>query len=819
MNSTLFHRAVRQRTAPAGETRARSRILKFVPIGFLLLGLAWVRLGPLPPGLLDARGAPSTVVVDRHGVVLYEARSEAGTRGAAISADALPPLLVEATMAAEDARFLSHPGLDPVALVRAAVRNVRAGRVAQGGSTITQQVAKLLLARRDAVRGGPDGAAPRLGARLLAKLREAVVALRLEHRLTKDQILALYLSVAPYGNQIVGAARASEVYFGCSVAMLTPAQAAWLAALPQRPSTFNPLRSPEGARQRQRVVLARMASRGAISEADLAHARAERVTFRGPAAPFAAPHFVEMVLGSHDAARPARIETTLDADLQADVAGILRSQRPALASHHARNVAVVVLENSTGEWLAWEGSGDYFDADHGGAINGPLVPRQPGSALKPLTYALAFESGYTPASVLPDVPAHFPTAEPGVVYSPRNYDGVYRGPLLARAALAGSENVPAVALAADLGVPSLVRFLRRARLSTLDKQASYYGLGITLGNAEVRLDELVVAYAAFARGGTWLPARAVRSSGSWRGDGEPGRGEPLVSPRTAFWVTDILADAEAREYIFGRGGALEFPFPVAVKTGTSQGYHDNWTIGYTRDVTVGVWVGNFDRTPLVGSSGVTGAGPVFHAVMLAAQQRVATQSGAGGDDSIRAVPGDVERTTICSLSGMPAGAACPTRRGEWMPAGVVAPPCSWHHASDDGLLVVWPEPFRAWAKRRGLLAEAGALASIAPARFASGPAPTHAPAASAAPPTLRIVSPPDGAIYLIDPTLRRQFQTLPLRASAAAPASPIEWFVDGRLVGAAGADDEVHWPLAPGAHRVEARDRAGRRSAADVLVK
>ena len=172
-----------------------------------------------------------------------------------------------------------------------------------------------------------------------------------------------------------------------------------------------------------------------------------------------------------------------------------------------------MLDNASGEWLAWEGSGDYSDAEHGGAINGPLTPRQPGSALKPFTYALAFESGFTPASVLADVPSHFPTAEAGVLYSPRNYDGRYRGPLLARRALAGSENVPAVVLASELGVPALQRFLTRAGLSTFDRTPSYYGLGLTLGNAEVRLDELVAAYSAFARGGEWLEptwALAVR---------------------------------------------------------------------------------------------------------------------------------------------------------------------------------------------------------------------------------------------------------------------------------------------------------------------
>src|SRR6185503_7787532 len=257
-------------------------------------------------------------------------------------------------------------------------------------------------------------------------------------------------------------------------------------------------------------------------------------------------------------------------------------------------------------------------------------------ALKPFTYAVAFENGFSPATVLADLPSSFPTAEPGVVYSPRNYDGRYRGPLLARHALAGSENVPAVILASNVGVPTLLRFLSRAGISTLDKTASHYGLGITLGNAEVRLDELVGGYAAFARGGEWIePTFTPRSSTA--------RSERLMSPRTAFWITDILSDADARAFVFGRGSSLELPFPVAVKTGTSQAYHDNWTIGYSRHVTVGVWVGNFDRTPLRHSSGVTGAGPIFHAVMLAAERHATGPATSSSHDSILPAPATTEQ--------------------------------------------------------------------------------------------------------------------------------------------------------------------------------
>jgi penicillin-binding protein 1C len=815
----------------------------------------WLRLGPIPGDLLDDDAYRSTVVLDRRGVPLYEALSEQGTRGITLAADNLPPALVAATVAAEDRRYWSHPGVDPIALLRALQHNLAERQIVEGGSTITQQVAKLLLNRRD----------PRRHRGVRAKIAEARLALRLEHRFGKREILAMYLNLAGYGNQIAGAERASLAYFGRTAAMLTPAQAAFLAGLPQRPSGFNPYRSRAAAISRQRVVLRRMEAAGALTAGQAREAREERLAFTHLDTPFLAPHFVAMVLEQvrleptaeqlrrPAPAGPAVIETTLDSELQQDINGIIRSNRALLERHGAANVAVVVLDSETGEWLAWEGSGNYFDGEHGGTINGPVMPRQPGSALKPFTYALAFEEGFTPATVLPDIPSHFPTAQDGVVYSPRNYDGVYRGPLLARRALAGSENVPAVALASDVGVPKLLRFLLRSGFSTFDRNASYYGLGVTLGNAEVRLDELVGAYAAFARGGEWIAptwrrstpdltasakATAVRRSFARTGKVGPANtvgaavplggptfrsGEdtsratrPVVSRRTAFWITDILSDPEAREYIFGRGGNLEFPFPVAVKTGTSQAYHDNWTVGYTRHVTVGVWVGNFDRTPLRDSSGVTGAGPIFHAVMLAAERRATGLHDAGGDDEIVAPPDGVTRYEICALSGLAASPWCPSRQLEWLPAADPLPSCDWHHRADDGLLVVWPPEFRDWAKQNRLLADRPRPRT---AQHPSAPfsTPRHSSALRESLPRgpLEIVNPPTGATYLIDPTLRRDFQTLSFKAVSDG-AGPVIWAVDGRDVGKTARDGAFSWPLAAGAHRIVARD--GRGNSAEALI-
>ncbi|MBA3638429.1 MAG: penicillin-binding protein 1C [Acidobacteria bacterium] len=774
-------------------TRRRRTILGVAATA--VVAALWVRLGALPEGLLD-NPAPSTVVVDRRGVALYEARAQDGTRGVALTPDTLPPHLVSATIAAEDRRFWSHPGVDPISILRAMTTNLAERSVVEGGSTISQQVAKLLLNRKT-----PDR---RRGWR--AKVHEAVIAIRLERRFAKRELLAMYLNLAGYGNQISGVERASRAYFGSSSAMLTPAQAALLAGLPQRPSGFNPYKSRTAALSRQQVVLRRMHAEGSITREQLAEAQAEQLPFKPSATPFVAPHFVEMVLASEDAAGPGRrvrIETTLDAELQADVMGVIASHREALRVHGAANVAVVVLDNRTGEWLAWEGSGNYTDGSSGGAINGPLVPRQPGSALKPFTYALAFENGFSPASVLADVPLSFPTAEPGIVYSPRNYDGRFRGPMLARAALAGSENVPAVSLASTFGVPSLLRFLGRAGLGTFDKNAAHYGLGLTLGNAEVRLDELAAAYSAFARGGEWIEPSFVTNT-------VERSSRRLISDRTAFWITDILSDGEAREFAFGRGGSLEFPFPVAVKTGTSQAYRDNWTIGYSKHVTVGVWVGNFDRTPLRNSSGVTGAAPIFHGVMLAAERRATgDRPDFGSGPILSADPGSTRRE-ICALSGQSANAWCPNRRHEWVATETQDLTCSWHHDSDEGLVTILPVEYQGWATGGSRSSEQS------PARRTSarGTPPRRTSHVAA----LAITSPADGSTYLIDPTLRREFQSLSLKAVTTSRGK-IEWTVDGEAGGSSTGGTALDWPLVPGKHRIEARDGAGHTAQAEIIVR
>ena len=715
---------------------SKTRRLALAFAALVVILAAWARLGPIDPSLLDRTKHQSQTITDRHGEVLYESLASNGSRAEWLTADKLPPHVVRATLAAEDRRFHYHPGIDPIAVTRAMLHNVKARRVVEGGSTITQQVAKLLLQSKSRSLG--------------QKAREALLAFRLEHRYGKGELLAMYLNLAPYGNRINGAARASRAYFGCPPEQLTPAQAAFLASLPQRPSAFNPLRDPVRARGRQQYILGRMS----LPAEELARAKREQLRFSPTRQPVLAMHFIER-FGKTSG------RTTLDANLQRDVLGIIEAQRETLLKHGAHSVAVAVLDNASGEWLAWEGSGDYFGEEFGGAIDGVITPRQPGSTLKPFTYALAFESGHTPATVLADVPSHFPTAEDGVVYTPRNYDGRHRGPLRVRTALAGSQNIPAVAMQHQLSTETYVRLLRNSGF-TLPRTADYYGLGLTLGDAEVTLEQLVRAYSTFATGGKQF------------------------SKRTAFWITDILSDPRAREYAFGSGGSLDFPFPVAVKTGTSTAYRDNWTIGYTRDVTVGVWVGNFDREPLRGSSGITGAAPIFNGVMLAAVKRVRGELPIGDTTPIVPPPSDVDEFDICALSGLRPSTYCPSVQKEWLPVSAPAKFCSWHH---DGM-IDWPAEYRAWAR---------ATQPTEPMRAST----KHAS-------TFRIANPPNGATYLIDPTLRMQYQTLRLRADAA---SRVSWRVNDRPLGTS------EWPLQRGQHTITAVDANGRRDSVRILVK
>jgi len=617
-----------------------------------LLSLLW----PLPKTAAPGAGHTSLDVTAQNQTVLRSVPPEGSPP---ISVRKLPQSVVEALLAIEDRRFYSHPGIDPLALGRALWSNLRQGRIVSGGSTVTMQVAEQL-------RGTPP---PTIG----NKLVEMHLALRLELRRSKPEILSLWFNRVSFGNRLHGIEAAARGYFGKSARDLTPAQAAYLVGLPRAPSRYNPFRHPERAEQRQYRVLRALQDAGVLTPDERKQLAAVPIDVRRPDPVFRAPHLTRWVLRHRrpDSRSLAEIRTTIDPDLQRTVANLVEAHVQTFRRETLTNAAAVVLDNRTGAIRAYVGSADFWDERHGGQNDGVRMLRQPGSALKPFTYAHALASRrYTPATVLADIELNVPEASGA--FTPENYDETYHGPTPLRQALASSFNVPAVRLAREFGPAKILETLHDVGFSSLDRAPSHYGVGLTLGNGEVQPLELARAYAGLARGGTLPPVHAVRWARTVDDDtlhtDLPAPQQTDVSPGVAHLITDILDDPAARAPGFGRGGPLELPFPVAVKTGTSKDYRDSWTVGYTPRHTVAVWAGNFDGTPMDRMSGVAGAAPLFHSIMR--------ELGSGGD--FERPPG-LRSAKVCPASGKRPGAHCPAPHRElFLPGTVPTDTCSVH---------------------------------------------------------------------------------------------------------------------------------------------
>ncbi len=545
------------------------------------------RLGPIPAALLRPP-VQSISLLDRNGIPLRESRV-AERFSHELTLEDVPHNVVDALLAAEDKRFYSHHGVDWLATGRALVAGLTHGRIVSGASTITQQLVKISDRR------------PRT---LRAKITEALAALHLEQSWSKERILAAYLNRLDFGNLNIGLAAAADYYFAKPVSDLSDAEAAFLAGLPKNPRRLNPHVAPEAARRRQVTVLGRMHSNGFIDTTRYERALAESLDVRPPRRRFRAPHFAEMVLRQLPETPDAEVKTTLDIRLNDEVERIVRDRLAQLREQNVRNAAVVVIDNSTGDVIALVGSENYF-APETGQVNGAWAPRSAGSALKPFTYLLALERGATPASMVADVRTSFPSADG--FYRPENYNRRCYGPVRYRTALASSLNIPAVKVLLTAGGPSaLYDRLREVGLTTLNRPSEVYGLGLTLGNCEARLLEVTNAYASLARLGEYCPWRVLPSTAT-----SPRR---YSKPELVWQIADILSDNSARTLAFGMNSALRFDYPVACKTGTSTDFRDNWTIGFTPEFSVGVWVGNFDGSPMREVSGVTGAGPILHSI-------------------------------------------------------------------------------------------------------------------------------------------------------------------------------------------------------------
>ncbi len=749
--------------------------LATLSVAAFLLTVIWISW-PLPSELTQPGPIPTVTLQDRHGRTLRTTRAPDGSRGGWIALAEIDPDILRAFIATEDERFFDHSGVDLRAVGRALRDNLRSGRVVSGASTITMQTARLLRSIPRSWTG---------------KLRQTLWALRLEAHLDKQSILETYLNRLALGQGTVGVSAAAALYFGASAQDVSLGQAALLAALAHAPSHDNPLVAPDRASQRRAMVLARLLQFGYADPQDISRALEEPLMTRGLGNPFAAPHFTTRVLQWVEAAgAPPHgiLRTSLDLDLQTALEADVRHTVSVLADRRVQHAAAIVLDNETGGILAWVGSPDFW-ADTAGQVDMVVSRRQPGSALKPFLYGLAFDRGYSAASILPDVPRTYST--PSGAYSPRNYDRRFRGPVRVREALASSYNVPAVDLAEQLGPTSVLNTLRSAGFASLEHSAEHYGIGLALGNGDVTLLELANAYRGLVNGGIWRPF-------SWRSE-VPDQattdiaGESrFLSEEAAYLVLDILSDRVARIPSFGTTTPFDLPFPTAAKTGTSRRFTDNWAVAATGTFTVAVWVGNFSGRPMAALSGISGAGPLLQRALLITARRYGPGS----------LPTPAEAglipAPVCRLSGLAANPECP-RVVEWFaPGRAPQAECDWHYS---GRLSV-PAEYVEWLDK--LEADEEMMVAAAGLRDAR--------AAFSAATRFYIISPRNGDRYRLPPDVEARYATIALRA-AGAEAEAIRWWADGVEIAA------QRWRLEPGEHTIRAVARNGQADEVHIVVE
>ncbi len=697
--------------------RRRSKRAKFIIVSLVgLAALAFLLLrAPLwafgPQMLRGGTSIPSSVILDRHGRRLYDMVDPHAGLHRPVDLQEIPLPLRQAVMATEDASFYENPGFSPRAIVRALWTNFRHGEIVSGGSTITQQVARNIVL-------SPKARSKRDWRR---KVHETAIALWMTGCLGKDRILALYLNETYFGNMAYGVEAAARTYFGKPAAQLDLAECAMLAGLPQSPANYNPLTNPQAAKERQKDVLSLMVKAGYITTEQAERAHREPLQFASAPLQIEAPHFCMMVRERLDQVLDPEIlergglyiYTTLDLGLQHAAEDHLRRHLESLnrqtsekPSHNVHNGAVVVVEPNTGRIRILVGSPGYFDERIDGAVNTALSLRQPGSAIKPLTYAAAFERGYSPASPIADVRTTF-TTEEGNPYTPINYDYKYHGLVSLRQALACSYNAATVRLLDEIGTDQLFAMARRLGVTSLSETRSR-GLALTLGSGEVTLTELTAAYAALANGGQRVQPHIIDyvedAEGRILYQSSP-HAHRALDERIAYLITDILADDYARIPSFGEGSALELSFPAAVKTGTTTNWRDNWTVGYSSEYVVGVWVGNANNEPMTQVSGVSGAAPIWSATMRSVHRHPP-------QPFVR--PDGIMKVEVCALSGLLPNPACQDRKTElFLQENAPTQQCTMHSlisvdAREDAkqlgerqTVTHWPPEIVAWAQEEG----------------------------------------------------------------------------------------------------------------------
>ncbi len=575
-----------------------------------ILSAAVIVTSYLLPKTLPVIG--TITINDQHGQELMFL-SENSERQKISELSQIPATVIASTLAAEDKRFLNHHGIDWIATGRAMYTNIQAKAIVSGASTISQQVARNLLGT-DRSRSWKN------------KLTDITLALALEKTYRKEAILQYYLNTIFYGNHAYGISAAAETYFATPVEKLDWNQATFLAAIPQNAGTLNPYKNPQLVRSRQLTIAQQLHELGTINDGELRTIQSTSPTLSPAAQIIEAPHFGYFVLAQLEQkygkdfwhSHTVRVTTTLNRDWYRQSRQSLTVEIAKIKEKNAHNAAVLAIDNATGQILSYVGNTNYFDTAHNGAVDMVQGQRQPGSALKPFVYlgTILFHQLGT-GSIFYDVPTSFLTAQ-NTPYTPLNYDLDYHGPVTMREALANSYNIPAVKALEKLGIAKAKQLFQEAGIESIQEEDDHYGLSLALGSAEVSLYQLTNAYRTLANQGTYSELKSILSitiddqTTTW--PESPTRSQPTwLEPSTL--ITHILQDNKARLAEFGENNALEFAYPVAAKTGTSRNFNDNWTVGFTPNITVGVWVGNSDGEPMEQVSGITGAGPIFHQVM------------------------------------------------------------------------------------------------------------------------------------------------------------------------------------------------------------
>lgn len=675
--------------------------------------------------------------LDRYGSVICVEPLEGGLRRMNRDAGELPGALLTAFIAAEDRRFFLHPGVDPLAVVRSAALNLRAGRTVSGASTITMQTVRLI--------GKEAYGEPRGG--LGGKILEALNALRLEARLSKEEILELWLNSLPFGFRCEGVAAAGPTFFGRPLEELSPAHYALLSVIPRSPALYDPVTRPEQAASA--ALAASVRDRGKETRYGMAELLAAAREARRGEWPNHAPHFTAFVGKRLPEGAGNRVRTTLDLELTLHLRGRIDQTLRAYADNRLGNGAALLADNRSGEILAYAGSRDFWDEEHRGQIDGVLTRNQPGSTLKPFLYTLALNSGFLPNTILPDLPLELGG---GAVYQPMNFDGRFHGPVRLRVALASSLNVPAVHLVERLGVGAFSRFLIDLGFESLREQQGAVGTGLALGNAEVTLFELVQAYTLFSRGDGPVALTPLPSGG--------GRAAPFAEMENRYAVAvirDILGDQRSRVPGFGPDSVMNLPFPSLFKTGTANQFQNIWAVGAVPEYTVGVWIGNFTGETVIGETG-SGIPASIAAELLTMLRR----SGSGYSP----VPG-ARRVRICAVSGMLATDADPSTVWEYLPEEHLPEPCSWHIREEDGTITLrYPDRYAVWESGRRGLASASSEAA--------GPVPGG---------DGEMATPLPGSLFYLDPTVPGEAQAIRAEARGAGrPPFTLRLYLDGRLL-------------------------------------